>query len=175
MKFIPFVVTIYETFKGSCFSLWKKLFLTILVLILVFIFVYIPTYALDDNRTNFEIRNSTDGRSLDIVLEYSDDKISNINNSYMQFRILFIDPKNDKLQRHIDYDFVIFDINKDKEIYRLSNQSGHPLFPIHSNNGIGFIPVFSNLEEREYIINIIIHGITFNPIKPELAQFNIIH
>lgn len=126
---------------------------------------------MDSASVNTKLRNSSSGESLDVVLEYSDNSTSNIKNSNLQFRILFINAQTDKIERHIDYDFVILD--KQKEIYRFSNQTGQSLYPLHSSNGIAFIPIFTEFQKGEYEARVIINGISFNPILPEHVQFHI--
>ena len=128
-------------------------------------------YASANNSDTVKVSNYTNNKSLKIILEYSNNNSSDIGNSNLQFRLLFMDPENDMLKRHIDYDFAIFKI--DKEIYRYSNQSGQPLFPMHSSNGIAFIPISSEFEKGEYTVKVFVEGISFIPIPIEAAQFRI--
>lgn len=86
--------------------------------------------------------------------------------------MLFFNPETKSLERHIDYDLVIF--NKDQNIFQLSNESGHPLFLVHLSNGIGVIPIASSIVKGEITFKIIIDGISFTPIEREEVQFRLV-
>jgi hypothetical protein len=87
------------------------------------------------------------------------------------FRVLFLYPESDRLERHIDYDFVILDNHK--KIFQLSNASGHPLFPVHSSSGIGVIPIPPDFGKGVFTIEVIIDGISFIPVEREEVQFQL--
>lgn len=119
-----------------------------------------------------ELSNYTNGKRLKVVVEYTNNISSNIENNNSYFRLLFFNPETDRLERHIDYDLVISD--KDREIFQLSNELGHPLFPVHSSNGIGMIPIPSNVDKGEITVKVIVDGISFTPIAREEVQFRFV-
>lgn len=90
-----------------------------------------------------------------------------------QFRIAFIEPKKNILQRHIDFDFTIS--KEDREIFRLSNMSGQPHIPVHSSRGWEIVPVVLEgfTKSGEYVFKIVVQGISFYPIEPEEAEFRV--
>ncbi len=75
-------------------------------------FTYFIIFSLIYASTNIsdtvKISNYTNNKCLKVILEYSNNNSSDIGNSNVQFRLLFMDPEDDMLKRHIDYDFAIF-------------------------------------------------------------------
>ena len=118
---------------------------------------------------------STNTSSLKIVFGSLNQTILDGGNNTEHFRIAFIDPTNDILQRHVDFDFTI--TRENREIFRLSNMSGQPHFPIHSSRGWEIVPVVldDSAKSGEYIFKIIIQGILFHPIAHEEAEFRILY
>ena len=134
--------------------------------------MYLPVHG-QDKGDEIMLRNSTNASSLDIMLESINNTLLNEEDNVEQFRITFIDPIRDSVQRHIDFDFVI--LKENKEFFRLSNQTGQALFPIHSSTGWTTIPIYPEIFQGsgEYTFQVLINGISFYPIKPEEAEFKI--
>ncbi len=81
-----------------------------------------------------------------------------------KIKIDFINPKNEKIQEHIDYTFT------------LQRDGGNVFGPtplIHTSEGSVTIPV-GNLEEGTYLAEVEFEGILFQPIDPEVATFTIL-
>jgi hypothetical protein len=143
---------------------------------MIYFFITLVDYSLYGQGDNEEIvfTRSTNTSSLNIILEsINRTALDTEEDGTEPFRIAFIDPKKNILQRHIDFDFMI--LKEDRVIFRLSNMSGQPFIPIHSSRGWEIVPV--TLEDftksGEYIFKIVVHGISFNPITPEIAEFSI--
>ncbi len=81
-------------------------------------------------------------------------------------KIDFINPKNDKIQEHIDYTFTLLRGNDQKNVFG-------PTPLIHTSEGSVTIPV-GNLEEGTYLAEVEFEGILFQPIDPEIATFTIL-
>jgi hypothetical protein len=119
--------------------------------------------AMSTNTSNLEIRlESVNRTTLDRELDDAE-----------LFRIAFVDPKTNIIQRHIDFDLTI--LKEDKEIFRLSNNSVQSHIPFHSSRGWEIIPVVIGnfTKSGEYIFRIVVEGISFYPISPEEAEFRI--
>lgn len=153
--------------------------------ILLGVFLNIMIYAItmaDDfllyaqiNDEGIVFSRSTNTSSLEIIFESLNHTLLDGEGYSEHFRIAFIDPKKDILQRYIDFDFTIS--REDREIFRLSNMSGQPYFPIHSSRGWEIVPVVLDDSARsgEYIFKIIIQGILFHPIAHEESEFRILY
>ena len=91
----------------------------------------------------------------------------------MHFRVGFLQPNTNEVQRHVDFNFII--VKNGKEVFRASNQTGQPHIPLHSIPGTMDIPLFTYDFEKtgESTIKIPVFGILFNPIIPEEAKFRI--
>jgi hypothetical protein len=115
------------------------------------------------------LRSSTNASSLDVLLV----PLSNVSREEIHFKVGFLQPNTNELQRHVDFNFII--IKDGKEVFRASNQTGQPNIPLHSIPGTMDIPLFTYDFQKsgEYIIKIPVVGILFNPIIPEMAEFRI--
>ncbi|MPZ07870.1 MAG: hypothetical protein GEU26_15890 [Nitrososphaeraceae archaeon] len=115
------------------------------------------------------LRNSTNASSLEVLLV----PLSNVSREEMHFRVGFLQPETNELQRHVDFNFII--MKDGKEVFSASNQTGQPQIPLHSIRGTMDIPLFTYDFEKtgEYTIKIPVFGILFNPIIPEEAKFRI--
>jgi hypothetical protein len=115
------------------------------------------------------LRSSTNASSLDVLLV----PLSNVSREEMHFRVGFLQPNTNELQRHVDFNFII--IKDGKEVFSASNQTGQPQIPLHSIPGTMDIPLFTYDFQKtgEYTIKIPVSGILFNPIIPEEAEFRI--
>lgn len=112
----------------------------------------------------------TDGGSILIRLEPSPSQIKS--NEQTQTKISFMQPNTQKIQPHIDYDFIVIDNSTSKPIFQASNQTGQPGLPLHTAESIVTIPfIFPN--KGSYALEIPVYGILFNPIAPESATFDI--
>lgn len=123
--------------------------------------------SMNSTTTTTTLSNHTNGNSLRVDVEYI-----NTDKTNPYFKVLFFNPESDRLERHIDYDFIII-MNNQKKIFQLSNASGHPMFPVHSSNGIGVIPIPHDVGKGEFTIEVIIDGISFVPVEREEVQFQL--
>ncbi len=126
----------------------------------------IIAYTMNDSTV---LRSSTNASSLEVLLA----PLSNVSREEMHFKVGFLQPNSNELQRHVDFNFII--MKGGKEVFRASNQTGQPNIPLHSIPGTMDIPLFTYDFQRtgEYIIKIPVFGILFNPIIPEEAEFRI--
>jgi len=76
----------------------------------IYFFIFSVIFASTNNSDTVKISSHTNNKYLKVILEYSNNNSSDIGNSNLQFRLLFLDPEDDMLKRHIDYDFAIFKI-----------------------------------------------------------------
>src|ERR687892_2527468 len=114
------------------------------------------------------LRSSTCASSLDVLLV----PLSNVSREEIHFKVGFLQPNSNELQRHVDFNFII--IKDGKEVFRASNQTGQPNIPLHSIPGTMDIPLFTyNFQRTGDIIKIPVFGILFNPIILEEAEFRI--
>lgn len=128
--------------------------------------IFILTYATSNSTV---IRSLTNASSLEVLLV----PLSNVSREEMHFRVGFLQPNTNQLQRHVDFNFII--IKDGKEVFRASNQTGQSQIPLHSILGTMDIPLFTYDFQKtgEYTIKIPVFGILFNPIMPEEAEFRI--
>ena len=113
------------------------------------------------------LTKATDGGSILIRLEPSPSQIKS--NEQTQMKISFMQPNTQKIQPHIDYDFIVIDNSTSKPIFQASNQTGQPGLPLHTAESIVTIPfIFPNKA-----LEIPVYGILFNPIAPESVTFGI--
>jgi hypothetical protein len=150
--------------------------LIVLFLSMVYIFTMSsasPMYGQTNNEAII-FSKSVNTSSLEITLEsINSTALNNGTDEAKLFRIAFIDPTKNIVQRHIDFDFTI--IKDDKEIFQLSNMSGQPHFPIHSSKGWEIVPVIIDgfPKSEEYLFKIVVQGISFYPITHEEAKFRV--
>lgn len=141
----------------------------IVVVILANIFSITPS-SIHAQTASSGMKKTTSGGSLDVLVQPSPQPIGN--KAQTSFKVTFLQKGTDnKVQPHIDYDFIIKDSNG-KEIFMASQLAGQSGKPLHTAEGIVTIPyTFQGL--GGYSINIPIYGILFNPIKPESAEYSI--
>lgn len=77
------------------------------------------------------------------------------------------------MQDHVDFNLRI--IRDNKQLFQATNQTGQPHIPLHAIDGFMTIPVLNYRfsEEGQYIVEVPVYGILFNPIIPEYAYFTI--
>jgi hypothetical protein len=148
----------------------------VLFLGMIYIFTMASAFPLHGKMNNETITfsKSVNTSSLEVTLDsINSTTLDNGGDEAKLFRIAFIDPTTLLVQRHIDFDFTI--IKDDKEIFRLSNMSGQPNFPIHSSKGWEIVPVIIDgfPKSEEYLFKIVVQGISFYPITPEEAIFRV--
>jgi hypothetical protein len=148
----------------------------VLFLGMIYIFTMASAFPLHGKMNNETITfsKSVNTSSLEVTLDsINSTTLDNGGDKAKLFRIAFIDPTTLLVQRHIDFDFTI--IKDDKEIFRLSNMSGQPNFPIHSSKGWEIVPVIIDgfPKSEEYLFKIVVQGISFYPITPEEAIFRV--
>lgn len=139
---------------------------------LVFIVISITSYSFVINyekvysisEIDSTIVSATNVKSLDIKISPSVSPIKS--QDEIKFKITFLQPNSDKIQVHVDYDFIVF-LDGD-EIFSASKQTGQPL--LHTAEGTVTIP-YSFLSSGLYIVKISVLGINFVPINPESADF----
>jgi hypothetical protein len=121
------------------------------------------------NGNTFISRNSTNGKSLDVSVEklsiHSDPELKEL------FKVFFFRPHTNTIQQHVDYDFLI--LKDGKAVFQRSNETGEPQFPLHTSYGQPEVPIRNNhnLSNGNYVIKILVYGILFNPINPEVSEF----
>jgi hypothetical protein len=147
----------------------KVVLIIVVVVIVASIFSITPT-PIHAQTASGGMKKTTSGGSLDVLVQPSPEPIGN--KAQTSFKVTFLQKgTGDKVQPHIDYDFIIKDSNG-KEIFRASQLAGQPGKPLHTAEGVVTIPyTFQGL--GDYSINIPIYGILFNPIKPESAEYSI--
>lgn len=139
---------------------------------LLFIVISITSYSVVINyekvysisEIDSTIISATNGKSLDIKISPSVSPIKS--QDEIKFKIAFLQPNSDKIQVHVDYDFIVF-LDGD-EIFSASKQTGQPL--LHTAEGTVTIP-YSFLSSGLYMVKISVLGINFVPINPESADF----
>lgn len=146
------------------------LIISVSIIMLIIFSVYdggsIIAYTMNDSTV---LRSSTNAGSLEVLLA----PLSNVSREEMHFKVGFLQPNSNELQRHVDFNFII--MMDGKEVFRASNQTGQPNIPLHSIPGTMDIPLFTYDFQKsgEYTIKIPVFGILFNPIIPEVAEFRI--
>ena len=140
---------------------------TVVVLITsIFGIVLIPpsTYAIPSATMN----KATSGGSLNVMVQPTPNPV--VKGTQTNFKVSFERKEGSAVQPHIDYDLTI--TKNGKLLFQASSLAGHPNQPLHTAEGIVTIP-YTFQQQGDYIINITVYGILFNPIKPEVAQFPI--
>lgn len=143
---------------------------SISIIMMIVFSAYNGTFILAYATSNSTVlRSSTNASSLDVLLV----PLSNVSRDEMHFRVGFLQPNTNELQRHVDFNFIV--LKDGKEVFSASNQTGQPQIPLHSIPGTMDIPLFTYDFEKtgEYTIKILVFGILFNPIIPEEAEFRI--
>jgi len=145
------------------------LVIVVVVIVVASIFSITPS-SIHAQTASSGMKKTTSGGSLDVLVQPSPEPIGN--KAQTSFKVTFLQKGTDnKVQPHIDYDFIIKDSNG-KEIFMASQLAGQPGKPLHTAEGVVTIPyTFQGL--GDYSINIPIYGILFNPIKPESAEYSI--
>ena len=139
---------------------------------LLFIIIFITSYSVvikyekvySISEIDSTIVSATSGKSLDIKISPSVSPIKS--QDEIKFKVAFLQPNSNKIQVHVDYDFIVF-LDGD-EIFSASKQTGQPL--LHTAEGTVTIP-YSFLSSGLYIVKISVLGINFVPINPESADF----
>ena len=67
----------------------------------------------------------------------------------IHFKVGFLQPNTNELQRHVDFNFII--IKDGKEVFRASNQTGQPNIPLHSIPGTMDIPLFTENIQLKFL------------------------
>ncbi|MGH9983587.1 MAG: hypothetical protein ACRD8W_06480 [Nitrososphaeraceae archaeon] len=154
-------------------SLLRFMSITIVSISIIMMIVFsaynstsISAYATSNSTV---LRSSTNASSLDVLLV----PLSNVSREEMHFRVGFLQPNTNELQRHVDFNLIV--LKDSKEVFSASNQTGQPQIPLHSIPGTMDIPLFTYDFQKtgEYTIKIPVFGILFNPIMPEEAEFRI--
>jgi hypothetical protein len=124
------------------------------------------------------MNKATSGGNLDVMVQPTPAPI--VKDAQTNFTVSFEQKGGNVVQPHIDYDVTI---TKDgKRVFQASALGGgiikgtsiiaHPNQPLHATTGIVTIP-FTFQKQGDYIMNVTVYGILFNPIDPEYAQFPI--
>ena len=138
--------------------------LIILGSLLTITFIGGSTFTDSFGVTNPNLIQPTSGGSLDVSISPSPEVINT--NEEVKFKVDFLEPGNDKIQVHVDYDFQI--LNNGDEIFSAAKQISQPL--LHTAEGSVTIP-FTFSSPGVYSINIPVLGINFIPLNPESAKF----
>ncbi|MGA9154982.1 MAG: hypothetical protein WBZ36_30735 [Candidatus Nitrosopolaris sp.] len=132
---------------------------------------YAITYAATMNK-------ATSGGSLNVMVQPTPTPI--VKGTQTNFTVSFEQKGGYVVQPHIDYDVTI---TKDgKRVFQASalgggivtgtSKTAHPNQPLHATTGIITMP-YTFPKQGDYIMNVTVYGILFNPIDPEYAQFPI--
>jgi hypothetical protein len=131
------------------------------------------TYAITSAAT---MNKSTSGGSLNVMVQPT----PIIKGTQTNFTVSFEQKGGSVVQPHIDYDVTI--TKAGKRVFQASALGGgiikgtssiaHPNQPLHATTGIVTIP-YTFQKHGDYIMNVTVYGILFNPIDPEYAQFPI--
>lgn len=107
---------------------------------------------------------TSSGGSLDVMVEpqWGED-------AQTQIRVSFLDPSNDTVHPHIDYDLKISD-SAGNQVFSQAGQLNQPT--LHTNTGAVTIP-YTFEENGSYIITVDVTGILFTPIALETAEFSV--
>ncbi len=116
------------------------------------------------------MKKTTSGGTLDVVLDPSPQPIGKKDQT--KFKVIFLQKGEiDKIQSHIDYDFIITK-NGGKQLFQASTVAGQQGIPLHTAEGIVTIP-YKFQGTGEYLVNVTISGVLFNEIRPESVIFPI--
>ena len=110
----------------------------------------------------------TSGGTLNVILQPTPFPV--IKGSQTNLKVSFDQKGSSSLQAHVDYDLTI--MKDGKQVFQISNSTGHPNQPLHTTEGVVTIP-YTFQQEGTYVINITVYGILYNPITPETKQFTI--
>lgn len=138
------------------------LFIVISITSYSFVINYEKVYSISE--IDSTIVSATNVKSLDIKISPSVSPIKS--QDEIKFKITFLQQNSDKIQVHVDYDFIVL-LDGD-EIFSASKQTGQPL--LHTAEGTVTIP-YSFLSSGLYMVKISVLGINFVPINPESADF----
>lgn len=145
----------------------NAVFIIVIIIASIFSITSSSIYA---QTSSSGIKKTTSGGSLDVLLQPAPEPIGNKDQT--SFKVTFLQKGTDnKVQPHIDYDFIIKD-NNGKVIFMASQLAGQPGKPLHTAEGIVTIP-YTFQGSGDYLINVPVYGILFNPIKPESAEYSI--
>lgn len=128
-------------------------------------FVSLPVYA---QTSTLAMNKATSGGSLNVSLQTSPNPVRR--GTPTNLKVIFDQKGSKAVQPHIDYDLTI--TKNSKQIFQASALAGHPNQPLHTAEGIVTIP-YAFQQSGQYLVNVTVYGILFNPIKPEYAQFPI--
>jgi hypothetical protein len=116
------------------------------------------------------MKKPTSGGTLDVFLQPSPQPLGHTSST--SFKVEFMTKGSDnKVQPHIDYDFIIKD-SSGKQVFSASQLAGQSGKPLHTSEGIVTIP-YTFQAPGDYSISVSVYGILFNPIKPESTDFTI--
>ena len=115
--------------------------------------------------------NSTSRGSLEVKLEAIPYPIES--NKDMEFKVSFLKPNSSILQDNVDFNFII--LKDGKPVFQASNHTDRPSVLLHTTNGSMTIPILNYKfnEEGQYLVQVPIYAILYNPIRPEYANFTI--
>ncbi|MGC1931416.1 MAG: hypothetical protein WA667_20785 [Candidatus Nitrosopolaris sp.] len=123
------------------------------------------TYAITSAAT---MNKATSGGSINVMVQPSPNPV--VKGTQTNLKVSFDQKGSSAVQPHIDYDLTI--TKDDKQVFQASALAGHPNQPLHTAEGTVTIP-YTFQQQGDYIMNITVYGILFNPIRPEVAQFPI--
>jgi len=165
----------YIEADGKCCHVSTAVIAFVLITSIFGILLTPSTYAIPSTAT---MNKATSGGSLNIMVQPTPTPI--VKGTQTNFTVSFEQKGGSVVQPHIDYDLTI---TKDgKRVFQASALGGgiikgtsniaHPNQPLHATTGIVTIP-YTFQEQGNYIMNVMVYGILFNPIDPEYAEFPI--
>lgn len=132
---------------------------------------YAITYSATMNK-------ATSGGSINVMVQPTPTPI--VKGTQTNFTVSFEQKGGNVVQPHIDYDVTITKGGKlvfqasalGGGIIKGTSKTAHPNQPLHATTGIVTIP-YTFQKQGDYVMNVTVYGILFNPINPEYAQFSI--
>lgn len=128
--------------------------------------VYGQTTSGKAGSNNGDLKQQTSGGALGVVIQLSPQPIGHTGPTSL--KVQFLTKGTDTVQPHIDYEIIIKD-SSGKQVFAASKLAGQPP-PLHTSEGVVTVP-YTFPGPGDYVINVTIYGILFNPIKPESADF----
>lgn len=152
-----------------------RLFATLCVILIIIMLPVINNFTVySQSNTHIQQQiwmNSTSRGSLVVKLEAIPYPIES--NKDMEFKVSFLKPNSSILQDNVDFNFII--LKDGKRVFQASNHTDRPSVLLHTTNGSMTIPVLNYKfnEEGQYLVQVPIYAILYNPIRPEYANFTI--
>ncbi len=116
----------------------------------------------NDTNTTIVSRNMKNNVNIELIQQPIKAKVG----KETHFLINFINQKTNRNQKHVDYDFTLFNDNN------TSSRNNNPLFKqgLHSNGGLEQA-MYRFLTPGKYEATVTIYDVLFSPVTPDTARF----